>query len=309
MTKMQENAENSPVVRERLRRLQDTPLHDALPKSQGLAITQLIKEVLPRRELLSLLIHREIRSRYKDSALGKLWSLVRPLVSLLIYYIAIGKFLGAARAIDDFAIFVFAGLTAWQLFNEIVSSGTGSLVANSGILKKVYVPRELFPLASAGAALFNFVTQLVILTVGALLISGLPLDIRLLYFPVALLVLLVWGISFALMLSAMNVYLRDTQYLVEVALMVGFWASPIVYSWTMVSTYAHSILIQEVYLANPMTLVVLGFQKTFWIASTPDAFPAHLGVRLLISLLVGVIVLLICERGFSRTQGNFAQEL
>jgi len=128
---------------------------------------QSLRDVWSYRELLSLLVKRELKARYKDSTLGFLWSLLRPLAQLLIYYVALGKFLGAERAIPDYAIFVFTGLTAWALFSEIVASGTGSIVANAGLVKKIYLPREVFPLSVVGSALFNFIVQIVILVLAA----------------------------------------------------------------------------------------------------------------------------------------------
>lgn len=293
----------------RAARLEALPLTMAAPPSGMVTGTPAsMRAVWAKRELLVMLVQREIRARYKDSSLGLVWSLARPLISLLIYYVAIGRFLGAERAIPDFAIYVFAGLTVWQLFSEIISSGTGSIVANSGIVKKVYLPREIFPLSSIGSALFNFTIQLTILVIGALAVRGLAFDVRLLYAPLSVGVLVIWGAAIALVLSAVNVYLRDIQYLVEVALMVGFWASPIVYSWAMVEG-AMSGWIQELYLASPVTLAVLGSQRAFWISGEGLPSPDGLGIRLLVSLAAGLVTLLIAQRVFSLLQRNIAQEL
>lgn len=299
----------SPEAEARLRDLATQPLRRASPPSGFfVGAADSVRAIWGRRELLGMLVRRELRARYKDSSLGFLWTLARPLVSLLIYYVAIGRFLGAERAIPDFAIYVFTGLTVWQLFNEIVANGTASILANDGIVKKIYLPREIFPLASVGSALFNFVIQLTILIVAALAIRGLVLDSRLLYLPAALIVTVVWATAAALFLSAANVYLRDVQYLVEVALMLGFWASPIVYSWQMVDGAVSSAL-SDLYLANPVTIAVLGFQRAVWTAAPEGAFPGDLAVRLLIAFLVGVVLLVVSQRLFAVMQGNFAQEL
>lgn len=267
-----------------------------------------VRDLWERRELLRMLVRRELRARYKDSALGFAWTLVRPLVSLLIYYVAIGRFLGAERAIPDFAIYVFTGLTVWQLFNEIVSTGTGSILANGGIIKKTYLPREIFPLAGVGSALVNFSIQFGILVVAAVGLRGLIWDERLLYVPLGLAVVVVWGAALGLALSAVNVYLRDVQYLVEVALMVGFWASPIVYSWQMVAGNVGA-LVSEIYLLNPITLAVLGFQRAMWTAGAGEAPPPDLDLRLLVAFVVGVVALVLAQRVFALLQRNFAQEL
>ena len=133
---------------ERTLRLASEPLVPAGPVSGFVGGTaDSVRGVWRYRELLDLLVRRELKARYKDSALGFLWSLIRPLTQLLIYYIAIGKFLGAERSIPDFAIYIFTGLTAWALFSEIITTGTGSIVANGGLVKKIYLPREVFPLS------------------------------------------------------------------------------------------------------------------------------------------------------------------
>jgi ABC-2 type transport system permease protein len=267
-----------------------------------------LKDIVEKRGLLLLLVRREIRAKYKDSVLGLLWSVARPLVMLFMYYVVIGQFLGAARGIPNFGVFIYAGLTVWGLFQEIVTTGTGSIVGNAGLIKKVQLPREIFPLATTGSALFNFVIQFAILVVAALVTGGFGASGNVGHLVAAFLVAVVWAVALALVLGAVNAYLRDVQYLVEIALMLGFWMSPIVYSWTMVSA-AVSPPMAEVYLANPMTLAVLGVQAVMWSAGAPENFPPGLGIRLAVCLGVGLIVLVIAQRLFDRLQRNFAQEL
>ena len=290
------------------------PLRSAGPV-QGFAIgtVESVRDIWAHRELLGLLVRRELKARYKDSTLGFFWSLIRPLTNLLIYYVAVGKFLGAERSIPSFALFIFTGLTAWGLFSEIVSTGTASVVANSGLVKKVYLPREVFPLATIGSALFNFVIQLAILAAALLFdatvgTGSLPGGLRLLDLPLRFALILVFATALALLLSAVNVYLRDVNYLVEVSLMVLFWASPIVYSWELVSPKLNGWM-TEFYLANPITLATLGFQKAVWVAGDGKPFPPNLELRLGVSLGVCVVLLWVCQRVFTRLQGNFAQEL
>ncbi|KDA06607.1 sugar ABC transporter [Microbacterium sp. CH12i] len=267
------------------------------------------RELIDHREMLSLLVKRDLKARYKDSALGFLWVLARPLMQLAIYFVVLGHFLGAARGIPDFAIYVFAGLTAMGLFQEILVGGTGSILANAGLVKKVYVPREVFPLASTGAALFNFGIQLLVLVIATFAIGKPPLHIGLIYFLPALALIVVYGLALALLCGAVNVYLRDTQYLVEVLTMLLFWASPVVYAWQMVSQLVQNFWLIEAYTNNPLTLAVLGFQRAFWVAGDEVAWPDHLMLRTLIALVIGVVLLFVSHRVFLRLQGNFAQEL
>ncbi len=263
------------------------------------------------RELLGQLVRRELKVRYKDSSLGFLWSLLRPLALLVVYYVAIGQFLGAQRSIPSFAIFIFTGLTLWQLFSEMVGGGTGSIVANAGLVKKVYLPREIFPLSIAGSALFNFVIMFLVLIAATIVAGQVPTGLRLAYVPLSLLALLPFALSLGIVLAAANVYLRDIQYLVEIGLMVLFWASPIVYSWDLVQgVLAGHPWAQELYLANPVTLAVLGFQRALWVAGDATAtYPPHLAARLLACTVVSLALLWVAHRVFARLQGNFAQEL
>lgn len=271
-----------------------------------------LTEVFAYRELLGRLISREVRAKYKNSSLGIMWSLMRPLAQLLIYYVAIGQFLGAARSIPDFAIFVFTGLTAWSLYSEILSAGTSSVVANAGLVKKVYLPREIFPLAAVGASLFNFAIQFGILLIATIVLGQPPLHAGLLYLPLSMALILVYATAIALILSALNVYLRDVQHIVEILLLVLFWASPIVYSVGFVNQAIGGTVWESLYLANPVTLAVIGMQKAMWMAGVNDPaqyWPDDLGVRMLIALAVGAVFLWIGQRVFSRLQSNFAQEL
>jgi len=305
----------STISETRIARLADEPLRPAGPRPGFFRGTLAsITDIYAHRELMGLLVRRELKSRYKDSALGFLWTLIRPLAMLLIYYVALGKFLSAERSIPSFAIFIYAGLSAWTLHSEIVNIGTSSIVANSGLIKKVYLPREVFPLSVVGSAVFNFVIQFGIL-VGATVVAGqFPTGSRWWYFPLSLAVVLVFATAAALLLSAVNVYLRDVQYLVDVALLIFFWASPIVYSWALVTRAFEEYglsggWVEELYLANPITLVIMGFQRTFWVAGDGQVVPEHLATRLWVALAVGIVLLWLCQRVFARLQSNFAQEL
>lgn len=268
-----------------------------------------LREIAGQRELLGLLVRRELKARYKDSTLGFLWSLLRPLSILVVYYVAIGKFLGAERAIPEFAIYIFTGLTAWQLFQEIVSASTGSVVGNAGLVRKVYLPREVFPLSTVGSALFTFAMQMVILVVAILLLAEVPTGTRLLYVLLSVAVLLVFATALGLALAAVNVYLRDVQYLVEISLTILFWASPVVYSWRLVQNAIGGSWLETLYLSNPVTLSVLGMQRALWAAGTSEPVPDALGTRLVVCLGIGLVLLWLCQRLFARLEGNFAQEL
>jgi len=269
-----------------------------------------LREIWTRRELVGLLVRRELRARYKGSSLGILWSLIKPLAQLLVYYFAIGQILGAARSIPSFALFVFIGLTTWTLATEIITSGTRSIVDNAGLVKKVTLPREIFPLAAVGSALVNLGIQFIVLLAAMIAIGQFPLSWGALWLFPSLLLIVTFSSAIGMLLSAVNVYLRDTQHLVEVVLIVAFWMSPIVYAYSFVSTLQLGWLLQ-VYLLNPITLGVLGMQRALWVAGAgvPGAFPPNLGLRILIAFVISAVLLWVSHRIFQTLQGNFAQEL
>jgi ABC-2 type transport system permease protein len=272
-----------------------------------------LRELFSRRQLLLLLVRRDLQARYRDSFLGFLWTVIRPLIQFLMYFIVLGQFLRAAEGIPEFAIYLFAGLTLYTFFNDMVAGATGSILMNAGLVKKIYLPREIFPLASIGGAGFMFLVQLGVLAVAAIAFQALPAPVEMLWFFPSLGITLLYGTAIGLLLSAANVYLRDIQYLTEVVLMLAMWASPIVYSWNMVedviSTYALPSWVMELYLANPLTIAVMGFHHAFWGAGTVADYPEGLGLRMVVATLAGLVLLWIGQRTFSRLQGNFAQEL
>jgi ABC-2 type transport system permease protein len=283
-------------------------------------------EIWQYRQLLGQLTRKELKVKYKDSVLGFLWTLIRPLLQLLVYSIAVGGFLGNGRVIPEFGVYLFTGLLCWTLFTDIIGGCTGSIVGNAGLVKKVYFPREMFPLSVIGAAAINFVLQCVVL-IGAYAVNNdWPKPDNFALIPLALLVLLAFATALGLLLAASNVYLRDVQYLVEVTLLFWFWMTPIVYAWTQVQEklHVHYNWLLQIYLANPMCDVVLAFQKALWPGGTiikynPDKtirvngpehiFNGNLYGRLGILLAVCLVLLWLAQRVFARAQGNFAQEL
>ncbi len=261
-----------------------------------------MRDIYAYRELLGQLIRKELKVKYKDSVLGFFWTLLRPLLMLLVYSIAIGTFLGNSKNIPEFGVFLFTGLLAWQLFTDIIGGCTGTIITNAGLVKKVYFPRELFPLSVVGAAFINFLLQCIVL-IGAYVVTWHPpkFSTDLLLVPLGLLVMVTFALALGLVLGAANVYLRDMEYLVEVGLLLWFWMTPIVYDWTKVHnkmvcqggnslatvrglqgynhlppigsaqfenscyiTDNHLIHVFQIYLANPMANVVLAFQRALW---------------------------------------------
>jgi ABC-2 type transport system permease protein len=278
-----------------------------------------LHDVWRHRELLRAFVARELRSRYKGAALGWMWALVRPLVMLLIYGVAVGIFLGAGRAIPQFMIFIYCGLLAWTLFSTIVMGCITSIVSNGTLLTRASFPRLLLPLSVLVAAGVDFLLQASVLLVGYLIFADLPELSALLWLPPSLLVLVLSAMGLGLTLAAINVYIRDIAFLTDVGLQVGFWAAPILYSYGQVVRGAQDFglaadLVTRIYMLNPMANVVIGFQRALWPAGgSPEAaafaFPGQLDLRLLCFGVATLVFAWIGLRIFVRLSGNFGQEL
>lgn len=275
-----------------------------------------VRDIWDYRELLGNLTRRELKVKYKDSVLGMLWTLIRPLLQLLVYSVAIGVFLGSGKTIPDFGVYLFTGLLVWTVFTDILGGATGSIVGNGGLIKKVYFPREIFPLSVVGSAVVNALIQSVVL-LGAYAMTGRwPHLGDLGLVPLALLVVIIFATALGLVLAAANVYLRDVQWLVEVGLLLWFWMTPIVYDWTKVrnTLVPERTWLFDLYMANPAANAVLAFQRALWPAGhsekgSPFFYDGDLYLRLGLCGIGSLALLWFAQRIFARSQGNFAQEL
>ena len=272
-----------------------------------------------RVELFQALVMRELRTRYRGSYLGWLWALAKPLVMLLIYGLIIGVFLGAARSIPDFMLFIFVGLIAWNLFAAIVTGSIASVVSSGPLIAKVNFPRLLVPLASVVVALVDTLIQAAVLILGYVIVGAWPSLSGLIYLAPALGIVLLFGVALGTLLSALNVYVRDVGFLTEIGLQVGFWLCPILYSYGFIVEAANayglsSEWLTRIYLLNPMANAVLGFQRALWPpGSTPEgallSFPGELELRLAVLLFICALAATVSSLIFTRLARNFAQEL
>ncbi len=284
-----------------------------------ISVRKRLHEIWLSRELLIYLVRTEIKVKYKNSVLGLIWSMVAPAMTLVIYWFVFGVVL--KNGIPQFVIFLFAGLLMWNLFQFGVQSGTGVIVNNAGIVKKVSFPREILALAAVGSACVFFFFQAIVMVIFMVVLHHGP-DWA--YLPVALLAL-VTGIvlagAIAVLLSSINVYLRDTQHLIEVVLTAWFWACPIVYAYqTQIGDRLGKKGLTWVYFLNPLVPLVLTFQRCIYAAPTvlvagkPYAIlPAkgmlwYVGLDLAV-LFIGTCLFLIALAVFGRLEGNFAEEL
>jgi len=218
------------------------------------------------RELLANLVRKELKVKYKNSILGFVWSLLNPALYLVVFYVVFEVILKSG--IPNFPIYLLAGLLPWTLFSTALSAGTTSITSNGALVGKVWFPREILPLAALGAALVHYVLQTTVLIVALVVFQWTPSAKYAVALLPALAVLIVFVAGLAILLSAVNVYLRDTQHLLELALLAWFWFTPIVYPYRQVAGRLGSWA--ALLLLNPMVTVVVTFQRAIYNHLTTD---------------------------------------
>ncbi|GAA2175154.1 ABC transporter permease [Arthrobacter parietis] len=274
-----------------------------------------LKDVLRSRFLLKLLVAKELKVRYRGSVLGLLWSYVKPGVQFIVFWFALGVFLGMNRSTENYPIYLFSGIVLINFFNEALGNASRSIVGNGGLIKKIYLPRELFPVASVWVSAVHFVPQLVVLLIACVFTGWRPglLEIAAALSGFAIVALLATGLG--LFFGAANVYFRDSENFVDMLLMIATWASPVLYSWTMVRDALGEVFL-TLYLLNPLTIAVELFHFAFWRPTTgsvtdagtlvpPDFFSLWVPV----AAILAVLVILLGQYTFRRLEGRFAQEL
>lgn len=266
--------------------------------------------IVKYRELLVGMIRKELKIKYKNSVLGFAWSLLNPLLYLVVFWIAFDKILGSP--INAFPIWLLSGLLVWNLFSVGLGTATTSVVANAGLVKKVAFPREILPLAAVGSTLVHFFLQGSVLVVVLVIVRWSVAWTYLPLVPVALVALLLITAALGILLSALNVYLRDTQHFVELALLAWFWMTPIVYNFQTVGS--KDTFFAKLWACNPITPVVIIFQRAIYGTTENGAFlpdwswgqyTGYLGL----SFGFGLVALAIAIRVFAKAEVNFAEEL
>lgn len=273
-----------------------------------------LREIWSYRELLGSLIRKELKVRYKNSVLGFVWSMIQPLFMLAVYAFAFSV-LGAGFA--RFAIWLMCGLLVWNLVATALLTSTKSITTNGHLVSKVRFPRAILPLAAVGAALVHFVFQLLAFSV-VLVILRHQVDLE--YFwllPIAALATVMLCASLALLLAALNVYARDTEHLLDLAVLAWFWMTPILYQFSRVTAWLEGHGLPTVLaLLNPVTPMIITFQRAIYGTNSvdglqllPEEGPIWYLRNLGVVTGVTILVFLLALRLFDRAEANFAEAL
>lgn len=271
-----------------------------------------LREVASRRFLLGLLVRKELRVRYRASVLGLGWSYVKPAVQFGVYFVGLGMVL-RQNAIGDYAVYLFGGLVVMTAFGEAVGNATRSIVVNADLVRKIYLPRELFPVSSLAVAGVHLGPQLLVLLIGALVAGWAPDPVGILALLGAFVLLTLLALGLGLLLAAVNVLFRDVENVVDLVLMVIVWTSPVLYPWQRVADLlGPGSTLLAIYQSNPLTVAVELVHRGTWANASPGnatSLPPDLGARVLSSFVVAGVFLALGQWVFRSLSGRFAQEL
>lgn len=256
-----------------------------------------IKELFTYKELIINLTVKELKLKYRNSALGFIWSFLNPLLMLVVYTFAFSFILKVRIPNTNFTVYLLAGLLPWTFFQGAVQASTDSIVANANLIKKVYFPREILPLTIIFSNFVNFLITLLVLF-GAVAVFKVKLGFSLIMLPVSLFLLLLFVIGISLILSSLNVLFRDISHLVEVAFMAWFYVTPVIYSLTMIPAKYRIIL-----MLNPMTLIIECIRGSMVYDTWPKIS------YLLCILLIDFVLLIIGYKVFTKLEKRFAEEI
>lgn len=253
------------------------------------------KELYNYRELLKTTIKKEIRGKYKGSWLGVLWTFLNPLLMLAVYAFVFPYILRVE--VENYTIFMIVALIPWTFFTTAVQTGTGCVVANGNILKKVYFPREIIPISVTTSQLVNFLITCLIMFV-FIIFSGVGFSKHVLLLPVIVLVQYVLTLAINFLLSAITVFVHDVDHFVSVALTLGFYATPIVYLASMLPAkfqWAMSV--------NPMAVMVEAYRAILFYHKMPDM--KLFGIWTALSFILLVVNYML----FKKLEKSFVEEL
>lgn len=260
---------------------------------------KLFKDLYSYRELLKSNVKKEIRGKYKGSFLGVLWSFVSPLLMTLVYAMVF-PFLMRGAGFEHYTTFLVIGILPWTWFTTSIAQGTFTVLGNAQIIKKVYFPREILPISVVTSGLVNFLISCIIICL-FLIFTGIGFTFNIIYLPIVILAqyLLTLGIIF--ITGAINVYIRDLEYIVNFLIQMLFYGTPILYEASMFAKAP--VLIRTVMNLNPIGIIISSYRDILYWGNMP-----HMK-SLLVVLLCSFVLCLLGLAVFRKLSKGFAEEV
>lgn len=257
---------------------------------------QVFKNIYEYRELLKTNVKKDIRGKYKGSFLGILWSFLTPLLQVVVYWIVFPYLLGRAGTVDNYLCYLVTGIIPWTFLTSVTTLGTACIKINSGIIKKVYFPREILPISAVISSLINFLiscTIILIFCIG----TGAGISYHLLYLPVIAFIQFILSLGISFILSSINVYIQDIEYVVTFVMNMAFYGTPILYN---LKSFANSNILVNLIKLNPMTTLIDSYRDIFLYHVTPNFYGLFMVFVFSIFLMIfGYMLFKKLEKGFA----------
>lgn len=257
---------------------------------------KLLREIWDYREMISSLVRRDLRGRYKGSVLGFFWTFLNPLLQLVVYTFVFSTIMRAG--IEDYYLFLFVALVPWTYFSTSVSGGSGCITSQQNLVNKIYFPREVLPISHVLSQLINMLLSFLVV-IFVLLVSGKGVSLGIWwYLPLIVLqeTLLAFGLT--MLVSAVTVYFRDMQFLLNVLMMAWQFLTPVMYTVDMVPER-----LRVIFYLNPMTPIIVAYRDVFYYKQAPELQTFLLGT------VMGVVMLVVGWVAFGKLKRRFAEVL
>lgn len=253
---------------------------------------KVFKNLYQYRELLKSNIKKEIRGKYKGSFLGVLWSFVNPLLMVLVYAIVFPFIMKSNE--DNYLIFLIVAIIPWNFFITVVNQSSTTVIQNANIIKKVYFPREILPISIVTSGLVNFLISCLIIFV-FLLFSGVGFSINLLFLPLIIIIQYILLLSISFVLSSVNVYVRDVEYIVNFIVTMLFYMTPVLYPMSFIPDK-----LRFIFNLNPMAHIINAYRDVLYYKISPDFVSVGaIGIISIILLFIGYVIFRKLEKGFA----------
>ena len=277
---------------------QSVPQNQIVIEPQHGWISLQLRAIWQYRELLYFLVWRDIKVRYKQTALGITWIVIQPIVTMVIFSILFGRLLNVPSGDIPYPIFVYTGLLPWNYFANSLNRSTTSLVRSSHLITKVYFPRLVIPISAVLSGLVDFTISFLVL-IGLMMYFRISPTTQIILLPAFLLLAMCTALGFGLWLSALNVRYRDVNHLIPYIIQIWMYLTPVIYSVTLIPEQFRFLLA-----LNPMTGVVGGFRWALLGSETADI--SLISPLFILSIAISLIVLVSGAIFFRRTERTFA---
>lgn len=256
---------------------------------------KLVQDLKNYREFLKSNVKKDIRGKYKGSFLGVLWSFINPLLSVLVYAIVFPYIMRIK--VENYLIYLITGIIPWTFFTSSINMGIISILSNADIIKKVYFPRIILPISTVTSCLVNFLISCIIILLFCFG-SGIGISIYLVWLPLVVIIQYIMLLGFTFILSAIEMYMRDIEHIVNFILSMAFYVTPILYTPDIFPDNLAWVL-----KINPMAYLVNAYRSIFFYQEMPDVVGLVIvGVFSIVIFLIGYVI-------FEKLQKGFAEEV